>query len=114
VVSLGGSLLIGGATKFSNAKSDNDGYLGLTTQVEYNNYLSDFDDINKRYKNGQLLMAGGGVILAVGGFILVRRLIDMKKIEKRLGHIEFKPKIKIGSRKYDVQSSTGMSMIYTF
>lgn len=110
----GGPLLITGLTSSSNAKSDNDLSAldgdGNKLYDDYGDYDDAFNDLNKKYKNGQLLMVAGAGAVAFGAFQIIRNAIDKKKIQNRFSQIEIKPSYEnIGAN-----ASVGVSLSYTF
>jgi hypothetical protein len=89
-VSLGGlGLLIGGVAKRSDAQADYDIYktntspsapiwseLGVSRDEFY-------DATNSSNKKAQIMMIGGGVVFGAAAYILVNRIIWIKRIESR-------------------------------
>lgn len=117
VVLLGGGLFVSGATKTSKAKSEYDDdirprYEGIVSPDDAA-YREEYTAVNKRYKSGQLLMIGGGAILVGGGYMLIQRLIDLKKI-KASSRLDIRPQIDLTAP--DVQSgfTAGMRIRYRF
>jgi hypothetical protein len=53
-----------------------------------------YDEQNKKYKTNQYIAAGGGVVMAVGAFLLVKKIAERKKYSQSTGLTDALPKSK--------------------
>ena len=100
VTTIGLGILGLGASNFFGSSSDQD-----PKRPRVDNY----DDLNKKYKTGQYLMAAGGAVFVGAGYMLIKRLRDRKRAT--LGSTQNGRRFRV-SPSLDPQKGAGLSLSY--
>jgi hypothetical protein len=71
-----------------------------------------YSEANKKYKNGSLLQVAGAAVLVTAGIIIVNRMIQAKKLERR--NLAVHPYIDVDRNRSGakVYVSTGLTLRY--
>jgi len=126
VVVLGGGLMYQGSKQMTDAKTLYDDVYAANTDptapvysLEYSTTRSQFyENVNNDYRKGSIFLIGGGAIIVAGGAILIKRLIDLNRINADISVNPYyelaSPEIMFAQKSDDFSGEIGLAMKYNF